>query len=384
MSQNKIEQAKERLASISREPGQDKRTLSLATREACEQLKLVELAKSKCKNPIKLSWSNVMFEVEITVSKEELKETGQKYRRQQIVKGATGYAAPGQATYIMGASGAGKTSLLNILSDRVKLINKATISGTITFNDTIPLNQETFARYAAYVMQDDILFSHFTVKEALTFAARLKLRVPIHEQDVEIGKIIKELGLAHVVDSQIGDVRRKILSGGERKRTSIGIELVSDPQLVMLDEPTSGLDSFKARGICKLLHDLARKKGKTIVSTIHQPSSEAFFYFDRVYLMADGFTVFQGDAAESMEYFRSLNYEVPRMCNPADYFMKVLAINYPKKAEDEEKLTHLTYGYRMSIEGRINTENKLIKLDEPEDYARGDKPYHAPQSVQLD
>ncbi len=81
----------------------------------------------------------------------------------------------------MGASGAGKTSLLNILSDRVKLINKATISGSILFNDEIPLNQETFARYAAYVMQDDILFSHFTVKEALTFAARLKLTIPIVE-----------------------------------------------------------------------------------------------------------------------------------------------------------------------------------------------------------
>ena len=105
-------------------------------------------------------------------------------------------------------------------------------------------------------------------------------------------KIIRELGLYHVKDSQIGSVHRKVLSGGERKRTSIGVELVSDPALVMLDEPTSGLDSFKARSICKLLHDLARKKGKTIVSTIHQPSSEAFFYFDRVILMADGFTVY--------------------------------------------------------------------------------------------
>lgn len=87
-------------------------------------------------------------------------------------------------------------------------------------------------------------------------------------------------------------MHRKVLSGGERKRTSIGVELVSDPALIMLDEPTSGLDSFKARSICKLLHDLARKKGKTIVSTIHQPSSEAFYYFDRLILMADGYTVF--------------------------------------------------------------------------------------------
>jgi ABC-type multidrug transport system ATPase subunit len=96
-----------------------------------------------------------------------------------------------------------------------------------------------------------------------------------------------------------------------------------------------------------LLHDLARKKGKTILSTIHSPSSEAFFYFDRLILMADGFTVFQGDAGESMEYFRTLKFNVPRRCNPADFFMKVLSIKYPKQADDEEKLTHLNNAYRF-------------------------------------
>jgi ABC-type multidrug transport system ATPase subunit len=94
----------------------------------------------QCKNPIKLSWHNICFEVEIKQTADEVAATGQAYRRQEIVKGATGFASPGQAAYIMGASGAGKTSLLNILADRVKLINKATISGTILFNDEIPLN----------------------------------------------------------------------------------------------------------------------------------------------------------------------------------------------------------------------------------------------------
>ncbi len=361
MNEAKRYEAQERLNSLASEgladPGASKRTRSLATREGTDQLRLVEQSKKLCANPIKLSWHNVRFEVEIRQSKEEIAATGQTYRRQEIVKGATGFASPGQATYIMGASGAGKTSLLNILSDRVKMINKATISGTIVFNDEIPLDQVTFARYAAYVMQDDILFSHFTVKEALTFAARLKLTTPIPEQDILVNQIIYELGLSHLVDSQIGDVRRKILSGGERKRTSIGIELVSDPSLIMLDEPTSGLDSFKARSICRLLNDLARKKGKTIVSTIHQPSSEAFFYFDRVILMADGYTVFQGDAGESMDYFRSLAFDVPKLCNPADYFMKVLSINYPKRDEDEAKLTLLNNAYRSSVENQVKVAN---------------------------
>ena len=136
----------------------------------------------------------------------------------------------------------------------------------------------------------------------------------------------------------------------------------------MLDEPTSGLDSFKARSICKLLHDLARKRGKCIVSTSHSPSSEAFFYFDRILLMADGYTVFQGDAAESMEYFKTLKFDVPKLCNPADFFMKVLAIKYPKGPEDEAKLLNLNNTYRFSIESRVKMENKLIKLDPPKEF----------------
>lgn len=188
---------------------------------------------------------------------------------------------------------------------------------------------------------------------------------------------MKELGLLHIAQSQIGSIHRKVISGGERKRTSIGVELVSDPSLIMLDEPTSGLDSFKARSICKLLHDLARKKGKCIVSTIHSPSSEAFFYFDRVLLMADGFTVFQGDAAESMEYFKTLKFTVPTLCNPADFFMKVLSIKYPKGPEDIQKLDHLNNTYRFSIDSRVNIENKLIKLDPPVEFVNNIPAYKA-------
>jgi len=141
-----------------------------------DTMKLIANAKRLCKTPTKLSWHNITFEVEVLCTKEQMEANGGlKYIRQEIVKDASGYAAPGQALYIMGSSGAGKTSLLNILSDRVRLINKAKLSGNILINDVVPVNQENFARFAAYVMQDDVLFSHFTVKEALTFAARLKL-----------------------------------------------------------------------------------------------------------------------------------------------------------------------------------------------------------------
>ena len=106
-------------------------------------------------------------------------------------------------------------------------------------------------------------------------------------------EIIYEFGLEQCQHTLIGSTIKKRISGGERKRLSIGVELITNPSLIMLDEPTSGLDSFKALGLVKMLHNLAHKKGKTIISTIHSPSSEAFTYFDNLILLADGHAVFQ-------------------------------------------------------------------------------------------
>jgi len=95
------------------------------------------------------------------------------------------------------------------------------------------------------------------------------LKIPIQYQDNRVQEIIRDLGLSHVANSRIGSKYKKILPNGEKKRLSIGIELVSDPSIIVLDEPTSGLDSFMARSICELLHNLSREKGKTVVATIH-------------------------------------------------------------------------------------------------------------------
>ena len=244
--------------------------MSLATKGNIDPPALLERAKEQCKQPIKLSWEDLSFEAEISMTpaereadlllppKERLGNPNGKTKQLKIVKKVSGFAAPGQATYIMGSSGAGKTSLLNILADRVTSATNTKLSGNILFNDEMAVNKESFQKYAAYVMQDDVLFATFTVREALTFAARLKLKVSEPEQDRLVAKIIVDLGMSHISESQIGDQQRKVLSGGERKRASIGVELVSDPSVILLDEPTSGLDSFKARSICELLHTLAR------------------------------------------------------------------------------------------------------------------------------
>mmetsp|Transcript_21772 Transcript_21772/g.33627 ORF Transcript_21772/g.33627 Transcript_21772/m.33627 type:complete len:205 (+) Transcript_21772:277-891(+) len=204
----------------------------------------------------------------------------------------------------MGASGAGKTSLLNILSDRISNTRGTELSGKMMINDSMELNDDNFGLVSGYVMQDDILFEHFTPREALKFAADLKLgHLSEEEKWTRIDTLIMQLGLKGAQNTQIGSVIRKTLSGGERKRTAIAVELITNPSIILLDEPTSGLDSFKATQIVKLLQNLARQ-GKTIISTIHQPSSESFNLFDRLLLMSDGHCVYQGDANKSADYFR--------------------------------------------------------------------------------
>jgi len=151
-----------------------------------------------------------------------------------------------------------------------------------------------FGDIGAYVMQDDILFSYFTVEEAFTFAARLRLQGSIGSQNQKCKTLMKELGLWDIRTTLVGGPMQKFISGGERKRTAIGVEMITDPQVLLLDEPTSGLDSFKAFTIVKFLKKQA-DKGKTVLATIHQPSSEAFIMFDKLILMCDGHIVYQGE-----------------------------------------------------------------------------------------
>ena len=120
-------------------------------------------------------------------------------------------------------------------------------------NETTPLDQKVFGRFSTYVMQDDVIFPYFTVREAMTFAARLKLKESEAEQDLKVESLIKELDLTRCADTIVGSVMKKTISGGERKRAAIGVELITDPSVILLDEPTSGIDSFMAKTICKLL-----------------------------------------------------------------------------------------------------------------------------------
>lgn len=220
----------------------------------------------------------------------------------QILHNQTGYAKPGEMVAIMGASGSGKTSLLNILGDRLDVSSQAKVNVDIRCNN-VPLKKGDFGKIGAFVMQDDILIETMTPFESFVFAAKLRTSLSKERIFMKAEDMIDRLQLHSCKHSKIGGFTLKSISGGERKRTCIGYELITDPNLLLLDEPTSGLDSSTALRIVQLLKREA-KNGMTIIATIHQPSGEVFNCFDRLIVLQDGYTVYQGPLNELGQYFQ--------------------------------------------------------------------------------
>ena len=141
-----------------------------------------------------------------------------------------------------------------------------------------------------------------------------------------VNEVIAELKLVKCQNTKIGGPLVKGVSGGERKRTSIGVELITDPSLIFLDEPTTGLDSFTATSVMETLGELAKKDGRTVISTIHQPNSDIFEMFDRLMLLAKGKIIYMNEARLAVDYFGSLGFQCPDWSNPADFFMTMMSI----------------------------------------------------------
>jgi ABC-type multidrug transport system ATPase subunit len=228
-----------------------------------------------------------------------------------------------ETTAIMGPSGAGKTSLLNILSGRATTGGRIKISSDVRLNNfTVDPTNINVRKLIAFVAQDDSLQVTSTPREAIMFSA--KLRLPRSTTDSQLEKLtnrmIEELGLTTCCDTIVGGELIKGISGGERKRTSVGVELVTKPALVFLDEPTSGLDSYSAVQLCQVLKKVANA-GSSVLFTIHQPSSEIFNSFDRLILMNKGRVMFQGPVGEVPDYFSDHGFPSPPNYNPADWVM---------------------------------------------------------------
>lgn len=233
-----------------------------------------------------------------------------------ILKGITGIVFPGEMLAMLGPSGSGKTTLLTGLGGRLS----GRLAGNITYNG-MPF-KNSMKRYIGFVTQDDVMYPHLTVTETLVYTALLRLPKTLShmEKVAHAEAVISQLGLTRCKDSIIGGPLLRGVSGGERRRVSIGQEMLINPSLLFLDEPTSGLDSTTAQKIVSTLWELVNG-GRTVVMTIHQPSSRLFYMFHKVLLLSEGNPLYFGKGEDVMAYFASIGFSPSVAMNPSDFVL---------------------------------------------------------------
>ncbi|CAN6461511.1 unnamed protein product [Victoria cruziana] len=245
-----------------------------------------------------------------------------KGKKKNLLRCVTGKIAPGHITALMGPSGAGKTTLLNALAGKA---TGCTLTGVVLVNGKME-SIHSYKKIIGFVPQDDIVHGNLTVEENLWFSAscRLPVRLPKADKVLVLERVIESLGLQPVRDSLVGTVEKRGISGGQRKRVNVGLEMVMEPSLLILDEPTSGLDSASSQLLLRALRREALE-GVNVCMVVHQPSYTLFRMFDDLILLAKGgMTVYHGPVTEVEEYFLHLGISVPERVNPPDHFIDIL------------------------------------------------------------
>ncbi|KZV23327.1 ABC transporter G family member 17-like [Dorcoceras hygrometricum] len=232
----------------------------------------------------------------------------------------TGYAPKGCITAVMGPSGAGKSTFLDGLAGRIA---SGSLMGRVSL-DGVDVNPSLIKRTSAYIMQDDRLFPMLTVYETLMFAADFRLgSISRNEKRERVERLIEQLGLTTSMSTYIGDEGTRGISGGERRRVSIGVDIIHGPSLLFLDEPTSGLDSTSAHSVIEKVHDIARS-GSTVILTIHQPSSRIQLLLDHLIILARGQLMYQGSPKDVNLHLGRMGRKIPKGENPIEYFIDVV------------------------------------------------------------
>ncbi|KAK4340030.1 hypothetical protein RND71_041492 [Anisodus tanguticus] len=255
-----------------------------------------------------------------------------------ILEGVTGYARPSELLAVMGPSGCGKSTLLDalagILESNFYILRRLDFStrqsGDILINGH---KQKLSYGTSAYVTQDETLIATLTVKEAVYYSAQLQLpdSMTKSEKNQRAEQTIKEMGLQDAMNTRIGGFGTKGISGGEKRRLSICIEILTRPKLLFLDEPTSGLDSAASYYV---MSGISRQRaGRTIIASIHQPSAEVFNLFHSLCILSSGRTVYFGPASAAIEFFGTNGFPCPLHQNPSDHFLKTINKDFDEDIE---------------------------------------------------
>ncbi|CAN8299657.1 unnamed protein product [Cochlearia groenlandica] len=276
----------------------------------------VDLSSPDRSVPFILSFNDLTYSVKV-----RRKLTWRRVKTKTLLNGISGEARDGEILAVLGASGSGKSTLIDALANRIA---KGSLKGNVTLNGEA-LNSKMQKSISAYVMQDDLLFPMLTVEETLMFAAEFRLPRSLSKskKSLRVQALIDQLGLRNAAKTIIGDEGHRGVSGGERRRVSIGIDIIHDPILLFLDEPTSGLDSTSALSVVKVLKRIAQS-GSMVIMTLHQPSYRLLRLLDRLLFLSRGQTVFSGSPAMLPRFFEEFGHPIPENENQTEFALDLI------------------------------------------------------------
>ncbi|ESQ44945.1 hypothetical protein EUTSA_v10010176mg [Eutrema salsugineum] len=267
-----------------------------------------------------------------------------------LLNGITGEANEGEILAVLGASGAGKSTLIDALAGRIA---EGSLKGTVTLNRE-PLQSRMLKVISAYVMQDDLLFPMLTVEETLMFAAEFRLPRSLtkSKKRERVETLIDQLGLRTVRNTLIGDEGHRGISGGEKRRVSIGTDIIHDPIVLFLDEPTSGLDSTNAFMVVQVLKSIA-SSGSIVIMSIHQPSCRIMEFLDRIIVLSSGQSVFSDSPATLPFFFLEFGRPIPYKENNAEFTLDLI-----------KELEGSSQGTRGLVEFNRNWQQKKLRVSQ--------------------